>query len=40
MALTLLICDAAYRDTASGKWSLLGLFNSIQAKVYPTTTHR
>ena len=36
MALTLLICDGAHRCPATGKWTLLGLFNSIQAMQFPT----
>jgi hypothetical protein len=36
MPLTLLICDAAHCDPSTGKWSLLGLFNSIHAVDYPT----
>jgi hypothetical protein len=33
----MLICDGAHRDPGSGKWTLLGLFNSINAAVYPVT---
>src|SRR5580704_6105875 len=36
MPLTLLICDGAHRCPATGKWTLLGLFNSIQAHEFPT----
>jgi hypothetical protein len=34
--LTLLVCDGAHRDPATGKWTLLGLFNSIQSGEYPS----
>src|SRR5579862_2902196 len=37
MAVTLLLCDGAHRDLATGKWTLLGLFNSMQARTYPMT---
>jgi hypothetical protein len=33
----LLLCDAAHRDASSGKWTLLGIFNSINSKGFPTT---
>jgi len=32
----LLLCDAAHRDAQSGKWTLLGIFNSINSKGFPT----
>ncbi len=35
MPLTLLICDAAHCDPSTGKWSLLGLFNSIHSVDFP-----
>jgi len=35
--LALLICDGAHRDPATGKWTLLGLFNSIRANEFPVT---
>jgi hypothetical protein len=37
IALTLLICDGAHRDPSTGKWTLLGLFNSIHARDFPIT---
>lgn len=36
IALTLLVCDGAHRDPSTGKWTLLGLFNSIHANEYPS----
>src|SRR5580700_10367294 len=33
----MLICDGAHRDPGSGKWTLLGLFNSINSKGFPIT---
>jgi hypothetical protein len=33
----LLVCDGAHRDPGSGKWTLLGLFNSINSKGFPIT---
>ncbi len=33
----MLICDGAHRDPGSGKWTLLGLFNSITSKGFPIT---
>jgi hypothetical protein len=35
--LNMLICDGAHREPGSGKWTLLGLFNSINAGGFPTT---
>ncbi len=35
-ALNMLICDGAHRDPGSGKWTLLGLFNSINSNGFPT----
>ncbi len=35
--LNMLICDGAHRDPGSGKWTLLGLFNSINAAGFPTS---
>jgi len=37
IALTLVVCDGAHRDPATGKWTLLGLFNSIRAPEFPVT---
>ncbi|MCE9531064.1 MAG: hypothetical protein K8T89_08055 [Planctomycetes bacterium] len=37
MPLALLMCDGAHRDPSTGKWTLLGLFNSIHAVEFPTT---
>lgn len=34
--LTLLVCDGAHRDPSTGKWTLLGLFNSIQSGQFPS----
>jgi len=34
--LNMLTCDGAHRDPGSGKWSLLGLFNSITTSGFPT----
>ena len=36
-ALNMLICDGAHRDPGSGKWTLLGLFNSINSSGFPTS---
>lgn len=35
--INMLICDGVHRDPGSGKWTLLGLFNSINAATYPVT---
>ena len=35
--LNMLICDGAHREPGSGKWTLLGLFNSINAGAFPTS---
>lgn len=32
----MLTCDGAHRNPGSGKWSLLGLFNSISTSGFPT----
>jgi len=34
--LAMIICDAIWRDPATGKHTLLGLFSKIQAKEFPT----
>src|SRR5207302_883705 len=36
VVLNMIICDAAHRDPGSGKWTLLGLFNSISSPSFPT----
>src|SRR4051812_7263831 len=33
--LNLLVCDGAHRDSSSGKWSLLGIFTSVNARAFP-----
>ena len=30
------VCDVAARDPGSGKWNLIGLFNNVNAKTFPT----
>jgi len=35
LPLALLICDGAHRDPATGKWTLLGLFNTLQVAQFP-----
>ncbi len=35
--LNMIVCDGAHRDTASGKWTLLGVFNSVSASGFPIT---
>jgi hypothetical protein len=34
--LDMIICDGAHRDPGSGKWTLLGIFNSITTSAFPT----
>ncbi|MFH1111273.1 MAG: hypothetical protein V1790_19065 [Planctomycetota bacterium] len=36
-ALAMIICDQAYRDPATGKYTLLGTFSSIAAQKYSVT---
>ena len=33
--LAMVICDAVWRDPATGKWTLLGCFSAIEARVFP-----
>jgi len=35
--LAMIICDAAHRDPATGKYSLLGCFSSVTARNFPAT---
>src|SRR5271157_5630994 len=35
--INLLLCDGAHRDPSTGKWTLLGLFNSLTSKGFPAT---
>jgi hypothetical protein len=35
IALALVVCDAIYRESATGKFTLLGTFNSIRSNTFP-----
>lgn len=34
--LAMVLCDAAHRDPATGKWTILGTFSTVGSQQYPT----